>query len=79
MCPGEPDIVFQRRMEALRMWIYNNAQRQQNDDETSSCTVSSPSTESKIINVLTIGHWGVYKYFTHGMEIENCQVSSFEL
>ena len=33
----------------------------------------------KIINVLTIGHWGVYKYFTHGMEMENCQVSLFEL
>ena len=75
MCPGEPDMVFQRRMEALRMWIYNNALRQQNDDET----ISSPSTESKIINVLTIGHWGVYKYFTDGMEMENCQVSSFEM
>ena len=71
-CPGEPELIFQRRMEALRLWIYQKilAEIQQPDKAK-----EKPIT----MNVLTIGHWGVYRYFTNGMEMENCQICTFEL
>ena len=86
MCPGEPEIVFQRRMEALRLWIYNHHVKladQFGDVPTkeinSSSSNSESTTEPRIVNVLTIGHWGVYKYFTNGSELQNCQKCKFEL
>ena len=71
-CPGEPELIFQRRMEALRLWIYQKilAEIQQPD---------KAKEEPITMNVLTIGHWGVYRYFTNGMEMENCQICTFEL
>ena len=77
MCAGEPDIVFQRRMEALRLWI--NDKVCEDIPPVQPSRTSIPSTKPRILNVLTIGHWGVYKYFTNGMEMENCQICTVEL
>jgi broad specificity phosphatase PhoE len=30
-------------------------------------------------HILTVAHWGVYRYLMDGTELENCQVCSFEL
>ena len=91
MCPGEPEGVFQRRMEALRLWIYDTARAELLDEEGDENAVddappsprksdtSNPSTEPRTVNVLTIGHWGVYKYFTNGTELENCQICTVDL
>ena len=72
MCPGEPELIFQRRMEALRLWIYQKILAEPQEP-------NKAKEEPNTMNVLTIGHWGVYRYFTNGMEMENCQICTFEL